>query len=367
MERRWYQAYIELRNLVAEHPEIKVTDRVVAIPENLRPEFYHLFNRTRILFVQEHLPNLPKETNPLGKNYVKAEQDVKRLLGLEEISIATDLREFLKDPNGRLTRELFNPLFNLLKQQIEVEAFEKEGTRTLRSSYGELYQRVYQKWVVLALVKLFKANKLFSVAVPSLEMTPRGPKIVVDPQPVPHPQESRHLTFLHDTTPGFIAPDFIIYSPRIMRFVAFRTEIGDLDSTAESMWKASERSAEREWYCLKVFKPFWEKYGAFGLRSDLIMNLHERMEDLVLIADAETFCRPDLVLVSMGREDPLEKLLQKKNLYQRFLHPKFGTFIVCMEPLEKSAQLEWEESAYGLPVGFRQNQLSPIFRILEGK
>jgi len=363
----WYQAYIKLRNFITERPEIQITYRVIAIPEDIRPEFYRLFNHVRRAFVKEQLPNFTKETRRLRENYVKAEEDVKKLLGLEEVSIATDLYKFLNDADGRLTQELFDLLFNLLKQQIDAETFEKEAAISLRSSYRELYQRAYQKWVALSLVKLLKTNKNFSVVVPSLEMTPRGPKIVVDPKPVPKPQESSQLSFLHDTTPVFIAPDFIIYSPKVEQFVAIRTEIGNLDITADVMWKASEVSAERQWYDLKDLEPLWRKYHTLGLRFDVFIYIHDRIEDIVLIADAERICRPDLILVCIAQEDKWERILEKGKIYRNFLNPKYGTFIVSRNPSGRFVQDKLEEGTYLLPIGFNQAKINSIVKALSGQ
>ncbi|MDI7260219.1 MAG: hypothetical protein QME90_09890 [Thermodesulfobacteriota bacterium] len=364
MGREWFQAHMKLKNFMMEHPEIQITHRVIAIPENVRPEFYRQFNQVRTAFLKEQLPNFPRETKRLKENYVKAEEDVKGLLELEEIFIARDLYHFLNDANGRLAQELFDLLFNLLKGQIDDETFEKEAARYLKRSYGELFQWAYQKWIVLSLVILLKANKIFSVTVPPVEMTPRGPKIVVEPQSVPKPQESRQLSLLRDTTPVFIAPDFIIYSPMINRFVSFGAEIGNLDIRSGVMWKAAEASPGREWYNLEALEPLWRRYNTLNLRFDLIIYTHDKIEDIALIADSERICRPDLILVCMERVDPLEKALEKASLYKTFLNPKYGTFIFSISPSKKLVQDKAEEGTFLLPIGFNQAKMNSIVNAL---
>ena len=364
MGREWYQAHIKLKNFITGHPEIQFSHRVVAIPENVRPEFYRLFNQVRTTFVKEQLPNLPRETKRLKENYDQAEGDVKRLLKLKEISIPMDLYKFLNDANGRLAQELFNPLFNLLKGQIDAGTFEKEAAKNLKRSYGELFQWAYQKWIILSLVILLKANKIFSVTVPPIEMTPRGPKIVVEPQSTPKPQESRQLSLLRDTTPVFIAPDFIIHSPMINRFVSFGTEIGNLDMRAGAMWKAAEVSPGREWYTLEALEPLWKRCNPLDLRFDLMIYTGNKIEDLALIADSERICRPDLILVWLGRDDSLRKTLEKAGLYKTFLNPKYGTFIVSISPFKKLGQNKMEEGTFLLPVGFNQAKINSIVNAL---
>jgi hypothetical protein len=364
MEMMWFQAYEKLRHFITKHPEIQITRHVIAIPENIRPEFYRLFNQVRTDFVKKQFPNLPGETKRLKENYDQAEEDVKGLLELEKISIAMDLYHFLNDAKGRLSQELLDLLFNLLKNQIDVETFEKEATIDLKRSYRELFHWVYQKWIALSLVKLLKAKKNFSVPVPSIEMTPRGPKIVVDPKPVPKPENSREISFLHDTTPVFIVPDFIIYSSRIRRYVALRTEIGNLDTTAEVMWKASEISTERQWHSHKELEFLWRKYYTLDLKFDLFLYTHNRPKDIALIADVERICRPDLILVCMERGDPLEKGLEKSSLYKKFLNPKFGTFIVSISPFKKVGQDKMEEETFLLTIGFNQAKMNSIVNAL---
>ena len=95
MGREWYQAHIKLKNFITGHPEIQFSHRVIAIPENVRPEFYRLFNQVRTDFVKEQLPNLPRETKRLKEHYVKADGDVKRLLKLAVLGKKEEITNLL--------------------------------------------------------------------------------------------------------------------------------------------------------------------------------------------------------------------------------------------------------------------------------
>lgn len=360
----WYQAYKKLQTFITKHPEIQITSHVITLPEHVRPNFYRLFNQVRKTFVKEQLPNLPRETQRLRENYFTAEGDVKRLLNLEEISVPMDLYKFLNDAKDRLAQDLFNLVFNLLKEQIDTETFEKEAAKNLKRSYRELFQWTYQKWMILSLVRLLKANKIFFVTVPPIEMTSRGPKIVIEPQSIPKPKESRQLSLLHDTTPVFIAPDFIIYSPLIHQFVSVGTEIGNLDMRAGVMWKAAEVSPGREWYTLEALEPLWMRCSPLDLRFDLMIYTHEKIEDLALIADSERICRPDLILVWLGRDDSLGKTIEKASLYKTFLNPKRGTFIVSQSPSKKLPQDKLDEGTFLIPIGFNQAKMNSIIGAL---
>jgi hypothetical protein len=121
----WRQEYTRLTDFIAEKPEIKIEDKRVRLPENVRPEFYRLFNSTRKKLVAEKLPSLSAEAEILSENYQKSEKEVINLLGLEEITMATTIHTFLHSPMDAVIRALFNPLFDLLKGRKTLKAWSK--------------------------------------------------------------------------------------------------------------------------------------------------------------------------------------------------------------------------------------------------
>lgn len=331
--RPWHQALTKLKDFIKKRPEIQLTPHVTAIPENVRAEFYRLFNLVRTSFLAELLPDLSHEIMGLKINYDKIHDDVKRQLGLEEIFIAQDLQKFMDDADGRLTQEIFELLFNLINKEIDNEKFESQAVIRLNYCYRTLYRGLYHKWIALSLIKLLKANRNFKVDVPPIELSARGPKIMLDAQPVPKPQESKRLSFYNDTAPAFIAPDFIIYSPWIRQFVAFKSDLGRLDITAEVMWRASSLSEDRAWFDLRALQSFWRCSHTLELQYDFILYFDDNIEDISLIADSEKICRPDLILVCIDRDDSLlAKALEREKLYKNFLKPKYGVALITMTP-----------------------------------
>ena len=49
----WQKEYSELKEYVSNNPRIKISRDVIAIPGDVRPEFYQLFNKTREVFLKE--------------------------------------------------------------------------------------------------------------------------------------------------------------------------------------------------------------------------------------------------------------------------------------------------------------------------
>ena len=83
----WCQAFTRLTDFIAEHSEVKIRLDSVSIPENVRPEFYQLFNAVRTAFIEGKHPSLLNKTRTLSQNYLNTEQEVTHLLGLEEVSM----------------------------------------------------------------------------------------------------------------------------------------------------------------------------------------------------------------------------------------------------------------------------------------
>ena len=67
---RWKQAYEELRT-VAGDSQIRLTPHVTIIPEQIRPRFYHLFDRTERHSSGSNLPDCSNETKQLRDLYFR--------------------------------------------------------------------------------------------------------------------------------------------------------------------------------------------------------------------------------------------------------------------------------------------------------
>lgn len=370
----WQGEYGQLCDFIAASPSIEIGMNIVRIPEDVRPEFYRLFDTIRLAFVEEKFPGLLNEAGSLSQSYNKAEQEVTELLGLDSISMATDLRKFLHNPKDGMVRGLFDPLFHLLKGKVNIEAFEQKTSRNTEVIFRNLYQLGYEKWVLLSLIKLLEADKSFRIILRELaskEVIKRlhSPRLG---EPVPPPEESKRLLFEHQSFPMFIVPDFIVHSVKMGRYLAVRSDF------REAMWTASNASANREWYpldSLAALEP--------GLA---LVYVADKPEEISLVADAKKICRPDLIIECRDRKDWLEKEgLQKVKLHHDSLKPRLGSYVVSRESVPEQGYKELipeqnsEESPrekpvleqeprkkdiHVLTVGFDQSMLEPVISIL---
>ena len=221
---KWNQAYMELNDFITENRESEIDKDVIAIPENARPEFYRLFDIVRTTFLEENFSNLLYKSRALSDVYTKVEEEVIKLLMLDDVSMPIGLHRFLGNPQNQLIRGLFDPLFDLLRGKTNVEAFGEEASRSIENFFTDLYRLGYGKWVVLSLVKLLERSKSFHTPLRQPSFKEMVKRLPTHREPVPLPSESQHLSFEQERMPILVVPDFIVYSPKIGAYIAFRSE-----------------------------------------------------------------------------------------------------------------------------------------------
>lgn len=353
---RWYQAYAELNHFITGNREIKIDSHVVAIPQQMRPEFYRLFDGVRTAFIEEEFPRLLYESTCLSESYTKVKEEVIDLLRLDDVSMAPGLHRFLRDPKNQLIRGLFDPLFDLLKGKTEVVAFGQEASRSIEESFKGLYQSGYEKWGALSLVRLLDPHRSFHIPLrqpTSKEIIKRLP---TSREPVPLPAESDRLSFNHETMPILIVPDFIVYSARVDTYIAVRSEFEN------AMWIAANISREREWH---TFDAISGRNGLLDLKPSLILWVADHPEDLALIADSRRVLRPDLIVECMAQRNWHKKDgLDNVKLRHNALRPKLGTYIVSRGFVPEHVREELGANIHLLMVGFDQSKLGPISDVL---
>jgi len=352
----WYQAYTELKDFVTGHHGIELDEDVVAIPEKVRPEFYRLFDASRTTFIEENFSELLYKPRALSERYIKVEEEVINLLRLDGISMPVGLHRFLRDPKNQLVRGLFDPLFDLLRGKTNVEAFGKEASRSIEDSFKELYRLGYEKWVVLSLVKLLESNKSFHLPLRQPTFKEIMKHLPTSEEPVPLPEESNSLSFEHEMTSILIVPDFIVYSAKIDRYIAVRSEF------KQAIWVAADINQEREWY---TFDFITEKNALVDLESGLLVYIDDSPEDLALIADSTKVLRPDLIVECVEPKDWHEEdELENAKLRHDVFKPKVGTYVVCGGAVPEHIPEKLEADIHLLTVGFDQSKLDPIINVL---
>jgi hypothetical protein len=337
MSRSWGEALNGLRDFIKANPSITIDDVVLAIPGEIRPEFYRLFDEVRTAFVEEKFPGLLEEAGVLGENYRMVEQEVKDRLKLEGILNFGFLDRYLHEPTKELTRELFNPLFDLIRGHISADAFEKKGVADIEDVVARCQKLGYAKWVALTLVKQLEPDKIFAVNPPESKLDGHGEPLCCE-MPVAYPEAVKYLTFHHgsDNYPPFITPHFIIHSAKLNKYVAFRSEMNNGE------YISLNASGNREWY--KIAAMIREYKDAFKNPS-LLIYVSSELEDLALIADKDRMNRPDMIVDIRDPGELAEPETPTRAKLYDILNPQMGRYVISREPLpEKLSQLQGAET-----------------------
>lgn len=375
MSTSWQETYTRLQNFITANPRIELSESVVAIPGDIRPEFYRLFDDVRAAFVEEKFPALLSEAETLSENYTRAEQEVKELLKLDNIFALGFLDRFLHQPKDELMRGLWDPLFGLVQGKTGSDVFEQLGSKAIAATFQSCHRLGYAKWVALSLVKMLEADKLFSITNPESKIDGHNDPICSETL-LPSPEESKVLSFEHgqDNWPPYITPHFIIRSARLNRYVSFRSEL------MKAEYIALDASEKREWYRIESMEREL-KATIFSRDPSLLIYIGDEPEELVMIADKDSLCRPDIIVEYREPQD-WDEVPKSARLYD-ILNPKLGRYIVSREPVPEQAlqesapgpaqplpagqETEIEEKAVvrSLTIGFDQSSLEPIVKVLE--
>ncbi len=354
MSNCWCQEYGALTEFVGGHPEIKIMPGSISVPQNVRPDFYHLLNTSIEILVKENFSELLGKSEVLSRNYLAVEKELIELLNLCSVVQPKPLYWFLLDPLDGFRRELLDLSFDLLKGKLDIAAFEKKAEQNIKAFSGTFFISGYKKWVILTLIKLLQADTLYQVALRPIERSGlamiteegRGTK-----DTVPNPQISKDLSFEHGHAQLFIVPDCIVHSSRTDRYVAFRSERDN------SILTATNASRKRVWYPID----FITQLNA----GSIPVYIADSSEEIALVADAKTFCKPDLIIECKGRENWFDKgeLEQIKSQFHS-LNPSLGIYIVSLQSVPEDIQKAMPEGIHILDVGFDEANLELIAQVL---
>lgn len=353
MSGTWQERLAELENYIAVHPEIVIEGTSVTIPEDVRSEFYRLFNEFRIAFISKKFPGLIKSTNPLSQNYQRIKKDVIQLLSLDSIVLPESVERFIRKPINTLAGLLWSPLFNMLKRRIDLATFETEGVRVIKEAYYFCYYKGYESWLELALLKLLKSKKLQRVPVPAAGYSfshSQSEAIHLKLSPVYVPIESTELSFMRSQPhTSFTVPDFIVYSETLGKYISARAE------AHEARWIATDASENRDW--LPILNAHIKTIFTPGY---ILLFIANAPEDIALVNDVNKICRPDLVIEFRVQEGWYsEDELQNIRLRHDILKPVMGTYIVTREPVQL-LDFDRQNDIRILEVGFNQSKLKPL-------
>ena len=328
MNKTWEIALTELRQFVVRNPSIQISQNITVIPGEVRPDFYRLFDKTRSAFISDNFPELLERAGELSRAYKQAGERVKNALALEAIELSSGLNWFLINPLDGLMRQLFEPLFDLLKGRCDVSAFEEISGQVVRDTFKLYFNEGYRRWGTLAFLQEAAPDRLWNVKVEDFIQDPATSGGDLAPgdhiEDVPLPVETQKLIFHQHLYCSFLTPKAIIHSNRLNLYMGIRTDF------YETRWTASSRSEKQNWLDMPGI---YRLHGESKLWPDMAVYLNEDgPQDLALVADYYNVAQPDLIIEFMENADwqATNRLEQIKRHYN-VLNPRLGTFVVCRE------------------------------------
>jgi hypothetical protein len=380
MSHDWQATYNSLEEYVNGNPKINIGRDIVAIPEDFKPEFHRLITEVKLTFIENNFSSLIGKTKILSKNYAESENEVITLIGLDKISQPSNLHRFLGNPVNELTNILSDPLYDLLRGNIDVEIFEQTTLKKGKDWFNNLYRLGYQEWITLTLVTMLGPTKAFRVSIDDLDVDALATEREDGgdwEEAVPNPKETRYLSFEHGRPPTFIVPDVIVQPVDLDKYFSLRTDL------KEAVWISTSVSERREWLSLNTIRDSFDQAITWPA---IVINTGDKLNELALVADHERFCRPDLIVECMEQEDWYrQEEMDKIQLRHRVLKPMLGTYVVLRETIsaQDNRKTIGEKVARGLEskqnlekrdpnikllsVNFNRSKLEPITGCLMGE
>jgi hypothetical protein len=348
---KWEAEYQKLVEFISENPDIKITENSISIPGRVREDFYRLFDAVRTTLAQEKAPQAVKNNEALCRNFLNLGQKMISGLDIEKILLPPIYESFVSNPALGLTRDLFDPLFNLLKRKISDSQFEAAGIDSIKNTALSMQQFSYDLCVLLALVDLCDADEVYEVPArklgPNLEVRSTN-KIV---EPLPEPFRSRTLSFKTVPYPVFVIPQVLMHSRRLGRYFSARIGLEIPKRYCDEMYGVRDE--------IPITRLDLWKNGA------ILFYLDDTPKRLAVAADGGHLYRPDLLLINKSDnewEDP--QAVGLINAQNGKIQPRLGTYLVCMEPVPEQISEKLDRNIRVIPAGLEQAGLSPILDTL---
>jgi hypothetical protein len=343
----WQSAYAELKDFVAAHPAIKIDAGCIIIPEDVRPEFYRLFDGVRLTFIESRYPASLEKNSELGRHYDEVTRRLADTLGLEKIEVLSTGNDFRIDPVNTLVRLLMDPLFDLLKGNTDMAGFDSSASAAVGGAFRGFFSEGYQLWGTMALMDVMGPQKLWRAQVEDYYIDPSSEDPChqegIRDQVVPKPAETKKLLFDKSPYCNFLVPQAVIRSARLNTYAGF------CPGFYEARRKAQSVSRNVEWFRIKDIS---QKHAGGRMWPDLAIYLDDRLDELSLIADCYQMARPDILVEFMEDADWYSSgRLESVKRHQAMLKPRLGTFVFCREEVPQAAIKELEPVPAPGPAG----------------
>jgi hypothetical protein len=346
----WQSSFHDLTGYVSQNPAIKISDRLIIIPEELRPGFYSLFDNLRHSFVEECLGGVLPQVKMVVQSYNHLASGLCAELGLSSVSLQPPAARFMSEPVRALADEIVARAWELIKGKDSPEIFAASASEAIQVIAAERYHAAYQYWATLSLIGNFKPRQCFVVDVPTEATDPGLSEDQVLPglrwEEPPKLEPASGIPLWLDPHSSFIVPNLIFWSDVTGCFVALRLAFYDTFRHARGL---SDRVT---WIKIP------EIHGTCGKHDiwpDMALYLGQKAEDLCIVSDYTNTMQPALIAEFKEQPGWLDaQQIASLSRHLEALQPTTGSCAMCLSPLIGS-QMPWSRrrgyrhSEKGLP------------------
>ena len=333
----------KLKQFIKDHVEIVINKNEIAIPQELRDEFYRLFDDVRKAFVQKRLPSLPVDARTLSSEYIAMEQEIVGLLGLRRIDVPVDLYSFLHNPEYGLTRSVYNRLFELLQGKIAEEDFEQLAESDMTAAALELYRLGYEMWGSLTFLKLLDPDKCFFV-----DLDDDYKPVLAKLEEIAFGRQAHH--------PTIRIPEFVLHSRRLDKYVAVKMAL----------------AREVETFVVPFTPPVRpkKKTGDTSLALDsrvMLVYFMSSQDDIPIVAEIydRKLTSPDLMLEfltadELGNPAAMDEVRRRLEA----MHPASGMCLFVIGPESEAKAEAIAENVQAISAGFDPQKIESVFSLI---
>lgn len=333
MASRWRISYQKLEDYLTATPAIRIEPQSVFIPQDVKDTFYSHFDDVRNDFLEEHFASEISMGNEISTRFKELEAEVTGMLNISsEVRIAAPLRWFIKDPVNGMNRPLLTLVFDLLKGKLDQDTFEESAVNQIKELFGKQFSAAYEKLVILSLVKWLQPTQALTMPLDDLNLyssSQEGDSQYERINMPPDLHEMKEMIFDYADRVSYLAPEFIVYSPVVKKYVGVKT-----GSTGVA-WHARYVSDEREWINQA---PFHQVFTHLNPWPNIMIYLDDSADNIKMVADKTRLCRPEWIIDTVAMKEFFnEKTISRIKAHNEMLKPFLGTAVISREKAPEEA------------------------------
>jgi hypothetical protein len=293
----WQKVLQELNLFIENNSSIVLTKKIVSIPELLREEFYAIFDRLTIEYCNELYPSVFTEIANTQTNYRDAEKELLNNPAVSNINMKPDTYRYLHEEYGGMSQIVWELLFELLKNEIDVEDFLVLGEQRIQERHLSESQNVYENLGLINIINWLNPSAIYHVPLPKLGQ--KHYSFPVKTIQLTEIEKTGVVNLAYIESPIIRTPDFIVDSSRFEISFAFTSSLGITQACAKEISKNCNNLISRN--LIPNFK-----------NKGWLIHVARKPEELSVIADAKHFAVPKLMVtfIPNSNKDTDSKFLE---------------------------------------------------------